>query len=177
MDLTKLNTDTLNFIDYLIGNLRSKQEYSSIAMGKAIADSLSLPASRLEVIAPGSTIGEPTINSTIAVEFNSNHKMAAVSIVSELNEVVPINIEQVLDYTCKFYMGRYYTVYPEGMILSDGTRPVYDFFNISMGISPEAIKIIEDNYGDICRIYRAMVKFINLSKELNDIANTPKMVN
>lgn len=155
--LNKLDQTNLSFIDYLASNLRSAKMSSSIALAKAIADELDLPATRLT---PNVNRGplDTSIATSILSDYRNRHKVSVYNKLCILNEYVPIKIEDTEDLVFRFYKGRYFVLYPQGMILCDG-RPICDFFNISMGVDNETLSIIEREYGDIVGIYRSAKRF------------------
>lgn len=156
-----LDQANLNFVDYLTSNLRSKKTSSSIAIAKALADSLSLPPSSLS---NGVNRGplDTSVSTSILNDYRARHKINVMNSIYGLNEYVPLNVSEIEDLVFKFYKGRYFVLYPQTMILAVNDRPVYDFFNISMALDPEIIKTIEADYGDITIIYKSAKRYFQL---------------
>lgn len=167
LSLMKLDQPSIQYIDYLASNLRSKKTSSSIAIAKALADDLELPSSRLTPPVNRGPL-DTSVEATILNDYRARHKVSVFNKICAINEFVPVSIDEIEALVLKFYKGRYYTLYPQTMMVF-GKRPVYDFFNISMGIDEDTIKIIEEEFQDIVSIYKSTKRFFqNLNNQTEE---------
>ncbi len=102
-----------------------------VAFGYLLAAELALPA---------------TAVSNIADEYRMNHHVSVSKIISEINELVPHNMDEVQKALLEFYSFRYYNQQPDVVpFILGGGSPLMSFFGLSRFISEDTLTVINNN--------------------------------
>jgi hypothetical protein len=129
--ITKLKKESQDFIMSLTTGNKSRSVTTSIALGKVIADRLSLPSGEVENIAA-------YYRTSSTADFNS--------LLSEINELVILDITAVTDYAAKFYMNRYYNAFPAPVTIAlKPETAVTDFFSIGRSFDKCTLDTIQEH--------------------------------
>lgn len=130
LQITKLSSISQNFIASLALNNKSRTIAVSIALSRVLSDRFSMPSVPVE---------------NVVLYFKTQNQLELDSMVSQLNELVALDISTVINYTIKFYQYRYHSVYPTFNIIAlNKETAIVDFFNISKYFDKGAIEVIQD---------------------------------
>jgi hypothetical protein len=128
--LTKLDKNTSEFISLLVTKSDQKSKLVSISLAKALSDKLPLPISTVECI---------------DIHFSANYKVQTSETIAIINELIPLNKEEVLDYAKRFYKFRYNQVYITSIVpYINKDTAVEDFFGISKVFSEDFIVTVKE---------------------------------
>jgi hypothetical protein len=129
--ITKLSSTSSNFLGQISVSGKSRNIQTSIALGRVLADSLSLPSTPVD---------------SITTLYNNQFRINIEQIISNINEICLLDVKQVLDFTLKFYTYRYNICNPDKVILAfNKDTAIEDFFKISKVFDNETIKVICEN--------------------------------
>ena len=135
------------FLSFLSNGIRPRALHTSIAIAKAIADSLILPTSQVE---------DPDGLFRTMCSIDANSKL------SPINELVPLDIETIISYIPKFWKVRYYTMFPRYPIECwDNDASLIKLFGLGYAIDLETVKVIRDNFVDLANTYNKVHLLIN----------------
>lgn len=150
--ITKLSPASANFLAQLSLSGKSRSTQASIALGRVLADSLSIPSTPVD---------------SIVTIYNTQYRLQVEEIISSINEICLLDVKQVLDFTLKFYTYRYNICNPEKIILAfNKETAIVDFFKISKVIDNESIKVIcEDPIGMTDLVNKLSLVLEEFSKE------------
>lgn len=141
-----LTKETTDFLTNLGMGLRPRAKTTSIAIAKALADTLPLPSGKVDSI-------EFLFNSSFAIEASSD--------LSTLNEITPVDCSTIQDYVLRFYKTRYAIVHaPMAVFAFNPTTAVADFFGISSVIDEDTAKLIADAPTEVSRTYNGTRRFL-----------------
>ena len=129
--ITKLSSSSLSFVSKLTTNNTSRAMSTSIALGRTLSNSLTLPSSPVD---------------NPLQYFKIQNQLNLESLISTINEIVIIDTNAVLDYATKFYEYRYASVHPTPHVIAlNKQSAIADFFSISKHFSKECLSVIESN--------------------------------
>ena len=143
--LQGLNSNS-KFITYLASGVRPSKLSTTLAIAKVLADTALLSSSDVE---------NPE---------NAYDVMCSGSVgknLSDLNEVVVVDVENILNYTKKFWLVRLGNAYPPKRIFSPTaiTCPLAAF-NIYQNLSRSDLDAISDNFLEFSEIYNSLRELI-----------------
>ena len=129
--ITKLSPTSASFLAQLSLSGKSRSMQVSIALGRVLADSLSIPSTPVD---------------SIVTLYNTQYRLNVEETISSINEICILDTKQVLDHTLKFYTYRYNVCNPEKIILAfNKETAIADFFKISKVIDNESLKVISED--------------------------------
>jgi hypothetical protein len=138
-----LSKENDEFLNNLSMGLRPRSFVTSIAIGKALADSCALPTSKVD---------------DIQAVYRVSEAIRISNILSTINERAFIDFETILVYTLKFYEFRYMIAHPRGKVYClNKETAVTDFFGLNQILDEEAIDMIKNNSLEITDTYNSMV--------------------
>lgn len=146
--ITKLSQTTVNYMNGLGSTNASRSVPVTLSVARVIADSLSLPSSKVDSIH----------------EFYSDSFLQEVNVtVSMINEIVVIDTNGVLDLVEKLYQARYSVAFGDVLpFLRSAETAVLDFFGISKTVEDGMSKVIAEN---AALINEAVLRFKQLIAE------------
>jgi hypothetical protein len=155
--ITKLSKESQDFIGYQVSNNKSRSLITSLALGKVLADRLSLPST------PVDDIGTYYRQSS-ATDYNT--------LLSDVNELLILDIQAVNDSATKFYMNRYYNAHPAAVTIAiNAESAIPDFFSISRSFDKTTLSLIAENC--VC-LTDSVSKFKRLVSELQGAVDGPQ---
>lgn len=147
--ITKTSKETQSFISELLSNTANTSLLASIALAKAISDTLDLPPGKVESVVD-------FFRTTNSVSFNSY--------LNTINEFIIVDYPTVNEYVLRFYTYRYYAAYPYHVTIAlNNETAIEDYFGISKTFPAEALDVIKSN---AIRITDYTAKFQKLLEEL-----------
>jgi predicted RNA binding protein with dsRBD fold (UPF0201 family) len=156
-NVTMLSADSQEFITYLSNGIRPRSPHTSIAVAKAVSSRLPMPASKME---------------NLSEYYNMSCLMEVRRLLSQLNEMVPLDTDTVLDYVRKFFMVRYYAIQPkENILCLKKESALQDFFGLSIAMDQHSIDVISENPVEITKIHNKTMQLFN---ELVPTINQPE---
>lgn len=146
-NMTKLDRDSTDFINYLISHNKASCPVTETAIAWAIAKKLTLPTTAVE---------------NIDSYFKMTNLLVVMAKISKLNEFVILNTENITDLVRKFYITRYYTLNPPDLCwCPDPETAVYEFLGLAMGLDTKTIEVIKSNPVQLSKIHNSAIKFFN----------------
>lgn len=144
--ITKLSLAGQEFVSALNANGRSRELLTSVALARAIADTLPAPA---------------TLVDNVTSYYKVNSSIQVSSIISGINEIAVIDVDSVSQLVEKFYAHRYaYFNKACPMIALVPDTAIEDFFGISVFIPKEALAAIKADPINTTKLYTLASKFI-----------------
>lgn len=148
--ITKLSPETQEFLNYVASGSRNRSRLTSIAIGRALANTLNLPSCVVE---------------DLQAFYRTNLLINVQSQVSDLNELSLIDVDTVLDYTYRFYAFRYEIAYPKRrMFCQKPETAVIDFLGANFALDEATMEMIAAAPVDVTKLYNSFVQFF---QELN----------
>lgn len=143
--LTMLKKEQLEFVLQCNNTGCGRSMDFSIALGKVIADNISLPSSK--VLDPKS-------------EYMHNFKMGVYSTISPINELIIVDIDRVVSYVDAFYLARYNLVYGNKSIIISDEDQLTDFFGLNKYIDKVTLEEIKASGKKIMYYYNELSKLV-----------------
>jgi len=133
---TKLSEKTMNYVGKMSTSRSLNSEALSIAAARVISSKLPLPTSLIE---------------GLTSYYRSTHYFTVQDYIDNINSYIPLNVDQVRDYTIQFYKNRYDIAFmdPSRFIGFSKDTAISDFFGLSWAISKDLENIIIENIEDI----------------------------
>ena len=129
LQVTKLSADTRTFLNGLASGGRSRNLMTSIALGRALANTLSMPSSPVE---------------DLRSFYRTTLQLGVQEKVSDINELIVVDCDAVLDYTYRFYAFRYGAAYPSGKIFCNLQETIVsDFLGAGMVLDQASLDAIK----------------------------------
>lgn len=149
--ISQLNKDNQEHVSYLSNNGAGKSLLASIAIGKAIANTLFLPSSEVDSL-------EQQYRATWLIEVNRQ--------VSALNELFLLNVEDVQLFVYKFYAMRYAVMVPRKMVFCTNPATVLeDFIGVSQNIDQATIAVMRASPIELMKVANAVTAIlVNLAE-------------
>ena len=132
---SKLTAESLKFISNVNITVTSNKKVNSISAARAISSMLVVPMAKVE---------------NIRGYYNTSSRIDVEKMVSALNEVILLDVDDILDTVYKFYSFRYDTA--QGVTPAVCFSPdcaIEGLFSISRYIDNETIKIFKEKVSDI----------------------------
>lgn len=144
MLITKESTAFLNNLGM---GLRPRAKVTSIAIAKALADTVPLPSGKVD---------------SIEFLFNSSFSLGILNKLSKINEITPVDCPVIQDYLLRFYKARYNIVHAPNTIFSfNRSMAIADFFGFSSVIDEDATKLITEAPTEVSRIYNGIRRLLD----------------
>lgn len=151
--ITKLCPRAQQFINELSGNNSSRSTIVSLAIARLMSRKLPIPSSETELMS----------------FFNLQVRLDLEKQLSDLNEVVAIDIQTIVDFTIKFYQFRYENVYPTKTLMAfKPETAVLDIFKITKFFDKEVLEAISS---DCEKLSRYILEFNIIMDELTKEGN------
>ena len=151
MSMSIYKADNGNFVEWLSRGLRPRSLYASIAIAKAIADSLIIPSSEM---------------GDVDIAYNSLCSIDAKSKLSPINEAVVLEVDVILEYIKRFWKVRYYTMFPKFPINGFNKETgLLSLFGLDYAIDIESVKAITDNFIEVAKIYNTIHLVVDSKSE------------
>jgi len=142
---SKLSSGSMDFINYLTANNSGKCPITTVAVAYAIAKQLPLPSSKVE---------------NIEGFFKQTHGITVMKKISEINEFVIVNVNDLSDTVRKFYLARYYVLNPPTLCWCPSPETaIVDLFSISLGLDQATLEIIQRDPVKLSKVHNGAVKF------------------
>lgn len=146
-----LSSDAQRFVSYLAYGDRTRTMLASIAIGKTLSNTASLPTGEVEDI-------EVFYKTTVLIGLQSK--------LSALNELVVVDCEAVLDYARRFYLTRYRTAFPSKKIFCcNSETAVEDFMGLTLSLDSLTIKLIRENPLDLTKLHNGLTDLFEKIEE------------
>lgn len=145
--ISKLSSSSQSFLSYISVGGMARSLHASIAIAKALSIYTVLPSSKVD---------------SIERHYTTMESIKIRTLLSALNELVPVDIDAILSYVPKFYMLRYTAMYPTRNIYC--TKPdtaVEDMFGITYALDVTTLETIRHYCVDISKIYNGAVVFFD----------------
>lgn len=143
--ITKLSADTQGFLNYVASGSRNRSLLTSIAIARALANTLSLPSAPVEDL-------RNFYRTTLLINIQEK--------ISDLNELALIDCDAILDYTSRFYSFRYNAAYPAATIFcAKPETAVSDFLGASMVLDETTLELIKSAPVDLTRLTNGFILF------------------
>ena len=147
--ITKLTSSSQNFILELTSNNIARTPMASITLAKVLAYDLDLPSSDVE---------------DVTNYYRHYCYSNMMSILADINELCPIDVDAVLEYILKFYNYRYSSAYASNLTIAiNKDYAIADFFGISKSFDKETLNVICENH---FRMTDLAAKFASLINDL-----------
>ena len=142
---SKLTGPSLDFINYLVASNIGKCQVTTVAIAYAIAKQLQLPSSKIE---------------NVEGFYKQTHSITVMQKISQLNEFVIVDINDLSDTVRKFYLARYYIINPPNLCWCPSPETaVVDLFSISLGVDQATLEVIQREPIKLSKIHNAAMKF------------------
>jgi len=129
--ITKLSKASQDFISNLAMTGKSRSLETSLALARVLANSMSVPSTPVE---------------SPVIYFKTTYQISIEEQLSNINEIVVLDIQTILDYALKFFQFKYFTVHSDSHVLAlNCETAIVDFFKISKVFDQEALKAIQEN--------------------------------
>lgn len=156
-NILKLTSESQSFLTQVVSSGRSRTAVAAVALARMLASSFTMPSAPVE---------------DIEQEYRMNAALRTMTVVSTINEMAPVDTDLVLSLVRAFYSFRYSNAHPTNHVFSfrEG-QYIQDFFEISRHFSPEILKIIECEGGDLAFYangFRNMIQ--DIEKKDEDVA-------
>lgn len=143
--ISKLCPDTQQFLNYLSSGERTRARLTSIAIGKALSITMSLPSAPVENI-------QQFYKASVLIELNTK--------LSCLNELAVIDFETALDYAYRFYVVRYYAAYPKRTVFCNSKDTVLqDFLGASIALDQASAELLTTSPVELSKLHNGLVLF------------------
>ena len=137
--LARLGSEQRDFLLSITQSGESRKTLVSVAIAKLITDKLALP---------GTETNNPVLY------FNNQFGVEIYNALSNLNEVAPINVDEIRDLAAKLYVTRHNVAFPQATCYVRGNdSAVADFFRISRTIDDATLKTIDEGGKRLMVIY------------------------
>ena len=143
--ITKLSQESQAFLNHLSMSGKAQSLHSSIAIAKALSNSLPVPSSEVD---------------NIEMHYRSTHLLSVQKQLSDLNELIVVDTATILLYTQRFYQLRYQQVVPNKTICClKSETAVQDFFGLTSFIDEATLAAIAVKPMEITKIHNGAVVF------------------
>lgn len=143
--ISKLSTDSQRFVNFLASGDRSRSLLTSIAIGKALAKTVSLPTAEVDNL-------EQFYKSVVLIDLQTK--------LSTLNELAVVDVNTALDYTYRFYAVRYYSAFPKRTVFCPRNETALaDFMGLSLALDPKATETISAQPMELTNLHNGFVQF------------------
>jgi len=124
-----LKKESQDFISRINVSNLSRSKSISLAIAKALSNSLSLPVTAVD---------------NLSSYLNMEHTVTINSLLSAINEFLPIDVETIKDYIKRFYTFRYNLVHANKYTIAlNEETAIVDFFGISKSFDPDTLSLIK----------------------------------
>lgn len=148
---SKLSGESLDFVNYLVANNIGKCPVTTTAIAYAIAKNLQLPSSKVE---------------NIESFYKQTHSITTLKKISQINEFVIVNSNDLADTVRKFYLARYYVLNPPNLLwCPDPETAVVDLFSIHLGLDKVTLDNIKHDPIKLSKIHNGAIKFFENMSE------------
>lgn len=139
--------DVQAHILYFNSEGRGKVSVTSVAIGRAIANRLSMPSGEVE---------------NIDIYFRSFLEIDVLRQVSHLNELFLIEVPEVLEFVSKFYKLRYSVLFPrKNVYCTNSVTALQDFIGVSQHLDQSTVELIQKNPTELMRVNNALQAIMN----------------
>lgn len=136
-----------NHILYFSNEGRGKSATTTIAVGRAIANRLSLPSGEVE---------------NIDQYFRSFLEIDALRQISRLNELFLLEPQEVLEFVAKFYKVRYSVLFPrKNVYCVNSVTALQDFIGVSQYLDQATVEVVQKNPTEVMRVNNAIQAILN----------------
>lgn len=132
---------------------RSRSKVAAIALARMISAKFTLPSAPVE---------------DIEQHYRNFAYMQASKDVSTINEIIPVDIDYVLELCRSFYKYRYLNAHPTTTVFSFGENSIVEFFDISRAFNKETLDLIAKEgkeLGFLANGFRRIIIELNISPE------------
>lgn len=144
--MTRLSPAHRDFLLTITQSGESRKTVVSIAIAKLITDKLALP---------GTESNNPVLH------FNNQFGIEIYNSLSQLNEVAPINVDEIRDIAAKLYVARHNVAFPPVACYVRGNdTAIADFFRISRSIDNELLTVIAESGRRLMVIYNNYAEIV-----------------
>lgn len=147
-NITKASSKSQAFIAELSQQNKSRSLPVSIALARLIAIKLPLPTAEVECI---------------NAFYNTQSAVQSHSLISQLNDIVILDVDTVKELVKRYYMYRYQQVYMQEHVLLRSEHALVDFFKISKVFDDATLEAIGGNH---VLITECTTRFIDLLQEI-----------
>lgn len=155
--MKNINKNT-SFITFLASGLRPRKLSTSLAIAKAVADTLLIPSSDIS-------------------DYDDFYNVSCANVVgstlSIFNELVSLDIDTILSYTRKFWKVRVMSVYPPKRIFTSVAKDTpFIVFNIAAEFSKDDNRAMYVDYLDFFEIYNNVRELLGSEFTQESISGT-----
>lgn len=144
--MARLGSEQRDFLLSITQSGESRKTLVSVAIAKLITDKLALP---------GTETNNPVLY------FNNQFGVEIYNALSNLNEVAPINVDEIRDLAAKLYVTRHNVAFPQATCyVRSNDSAVADFFRISRTIDDATLKAIAEGGKRLMVIYNNYVEIV-----------------
>lgn len=144
--ITRLDKDGQAIIVNLSNGGKSRSLLVSIAIGKAIASSLSMPSSGV---------------ADVEQLYKTMHLINVQNTLSEINEMVVLDTDAILSYVSKFFAVRYAMLSPSMTVFCmNSETALEDFMGISQVMDQATIAAIREKPVELTAVHNGIVKLL-----------------
>lgn len=143
--ITCLKPETQEFLNYLTIGQRPRSLIASIAIAKALSNTLAVPSGQVDNL-------EMYFRTTCLIDVQAK--------LSNLNELVLVDAVNIIEYVKKFYMARYLTLNPPRTVccLKSDTA-VEDFLGLSVALDFASLEVVKEAPLEATKIHNGAVYF------------------
>lgn len=139
--------DAQDHILYFTNEGRGKAVVSTVAIGRAIANRLSMPSGEVE---------------NIDNYFRTFLQIDTLRQVSRLNEMFLVEVQEVMEFVAKFYKLRYAVLFPrKNVYCTNSVTALQDFIGISQYLDQATVELIQKNPTELMRVNNALQAIMN----------------
>ena len=149
-NITKASSKSQAFIAELAQSNKSRSVPVSIALSRLIAIRQPLPSAEVECI-----------NSF----YNTQVAIVVHNVISQINDIVLLDVDTVKELSKRYYAYRYQQVYGQDHVLLRCEHAIVDFFKISKVFDDATLQALAENPTLITEV---TTRFIELLKEINE---------
>lgn len=134
--ISKLTPRTRAFVSDTLNSVINTKPYFNVAVAYVYAQNLTIPSQPVE---------------DALAYYKLNHQQTVLSLMSQLNEIIPFDTRAAREIAQAFYAYRVSAVYPPKIPLAmSEDKAVAEFFGLTRNFSPEVLKVISENGKEIC---------------------------